>query len=67
MTQNDEFQTWKTAFNITIYVMLPLSSHRKWGGGRFGENVQFSKENIEIGLLFYMKIFRAARAAFIIS
>ena len=36
-------------------------------GGRFGENWRFSKKTREFGWPSYIKFFRAARAAFIIS
>ena len=53
-------------WNISELRARPLSFHWKMRG-RFGEKCRFSKKKIEFGWPSYMKIFRAARAAFIIS
>ena len=49
---------------ISVLRARPLSSPRKWGGGRFGEKCRFSKKKIEFGLPCYVKMFRAARGVY---
>ena len=59
-------QTLQGSFSAVSKPIHPLSSHRKMEG-RFGANWRFSMQKIEFGWPFYIKRFRAARAAFIIS